>query len=96
MPEARNIISGTKVGFTDVGQGISITGAAAVRNVVQGNFIGTDASGANPSETAAMASWSAREGSAAAPLRPRLEAISSLVTQEWHRNPGRRQQSGRG
>ena len=43
-PAARNVISGTKVG-DHVGQGISITGPSSVRNLVQGNFIGTDASG---------------------------------------------------
>ncbi len=43
-PAARNVISGTKVGF-HAGQGIAITGPSSVRNLVQGNFIGTDATG---------------------------------------------------
>ena len=45
MPEARNVISGTKVSFLHSGQGIAITGPSSVRNLVQGNFIGTDATG---------------------------------------------------
>ena len=45
IPEARNVISGTKVSFLNTGQGIAITGPSSVRNLVQGNFIGTDATG---------------------------------------------------
>ena len=45
MPEARNVISGTKVSFLNTGQGIAITGPSSIGNLVQGNFIGTDATG---------------------------------------------------
>jgi parallel beta-helix repeat protein len=45
IPEARNVIAGTKVSFLNTGQGIAITGESSVRNLVQGNFIGTDATG---------------------------------------------------
>ena len=45
-PEARNVISGTKVSFLNTGQGIAITGPSSIGNLVQGNFIGTDATGA--------------------------------------------------
>ena len=44
-PEARNVISGTEVSFHNTGQGISITGPSSTGNLVQGNFIGTDATG---------------------------------------------------
>ena len=45
IPEARNVISGTKVSFPNTGQGISITGPSSIGNLVLGNFIGTDATG---------------------------------------------------
>ena len=45
IPEARNVISGTKVSFLNTGQGISITGPSSIGNLVLGNFIGTDATG---------------------------------------------------
>ena len=80
-PEARNVISGTKVSFQDTGQGIAITGPASVRNLVQGNFIGTDATGTQAlGKRRAMAFWSARRGSRAARPRPRSAAISFPVT----------------
>ena len=43
-PAERNVISGTKAGF-HVGQGIAIIGPSSIGNLVQGNFIGTDATG---------------------------------------------------
>ena len=46
LPAARNVISGTKVSFLNTGQGIAITGPSSIGNLVQGNFIGTDAAGA--------------------------------------------------
>ena len=44
---ARNVISGNNVA-ANYSEGLRIQGAGATANVVQGNFIGTDATGTNP------------------------------------------------
>ena len=79
-PEARNVISGTKVSFLILGKASPSQALLRFATWCRGTSSAPMPPAPRPWATAAMAFWSARWGSGAARPRPRSAAISSPVT----------------